>query len=51
MEEGKGRLCPACGARLELKLRGLPVGADGGGGLISAMMRGQYSVDLYAWEK
>lgn len=51
MEEGKGRLCPACGAALELKLRGLPIGADGGGGLISAMMRDQYGVDLYACPK
>lgn len=42
-----GKVCSACGAILERKLRDFSIGADGNGGLI-ALLSDQYVVDLYA---
>ncbi|MEM5779919.1 MAG: hypothetical protein AAGU02_02095 [Lawsonibacter sp.] len=47
MEENTAKRCPACGGALECKLQNFPIGADGGGGLLS-LLADQYEVDLYA---
>ena len=43
----KASRCPACGAKMELKLKDFSIGADGHGGLSSLFLE-QYDVDLYA---